>query len=250
MKQRFNVIIITFLALLALSACGVLQEPEEASGPIEAVPLAIEESAPNQTDAEQEAAVDLPAPGGGVIVYTIVPGESTVRFELEEDLRSARTGWSLGARITVVGTTDQVAGELALDLADLAATRIGEIRINARTLETDEFLRNRAIQNQIMLTEEYEFISFVPTSVNGLPDSAKVGDSVTFSIDGDMTIRDTTLLQTFAVTATLVSDTQIEGTASAVINREQYGLTIPNVANVTYVEEEVELYIDFIARAQ
>jgi polyisoprenoid-binding protein YceI len=180
----------------------------------------------------------------------IVPGESTARFELEEDLRSAVTGWSQGARITVVGTTDQVVGELALDLANLAATEIGEIRMNARTLKTDEFFRTRAIQNQILLTEEYEFITFLPTSIEGLPDSAEVGESVTFNITGDLTVRDTTLEQTFAVTATVVSNTQIEGSASTVIDRESYGLTIPNVANVTFVEEEVELYIDFIARTQ
>lgn len=230
MKQAYKMIIITVLTLFLLSACGLLQEPEEPSGSIEAVPVVVEES------------------GIGANTYTIVPGESTARFELEEDLRSALTGWSQGARITVVGTTDQVVGELALNLANLAATEIGEIRMNARTLKTDEFFRTRAIQNQILLTDEYEFITFMPASVDGLPDSAEVGESVTFNITGDLTIRDITLTQTFVVTATVVSNTQIEGSASTVIDRESYGLTIPNVANVTFVEEEVELYIDFIAR--
>ena len=186
----------------------------------------------------------------GSVVYAIVPGESQVRFELEEDLRSAVTGWALGARITVVGTTDQVAGELALDRADLSATQIGPIRINARDLKTNEFFRTRAIQNQILDTAEFEFITFMPTSIAGMPDSASVGESVTFTIDGDLTIRDITLPQTFDVMATVVTDTQIAGTASTVIDRGNYGLSIPNVPNVTYVEEEVELYIDFVARAQ
>jgi polyisoprenoid-binding protein YceI len=138
---------------------------------------------------------------------------------------------------------------LALDRADLAATRIGPIRINARDFKTNEFYRTRAIQNQILDTGEFEFITFTPTNINGMPDSAAVGDSVTFTIDGELTIRDITLPQTFDVTATLVSADEITGVASAVVDRESYDLIIPNVPNVTFVEEAVELYIDFVARA-
>ena len=65
-------------------------------------------------------------------------------FELDEDLR--------GSRITVVGMTDQVAGEVALDFANLADTQVGTIQINARTLATDNNFRNRAIQNEILQT--------------------------------------------------------------------------------------------------
>lgn len=42
---------------------------------------------------------------------------------------------------------------------------------------------------------------------------------------------------------------QITGTATAVVNRADYGLQIPSVPNVANVEEEVELYIDFTANA-
>lgn len=224
--KRLSYVLAAVLGLLALSACSLLQEPEAASGPITAAPLL----------------------AGDTAVFTIIPGESSARFELEEDLRSALTGWGLGARITVVGETDQVTGEFALDVTDLQASQVGEIRINARTLETGEFYRNRAIRNQILNTDLYEYITFQPTDIEGLPDSATVGDSVTFTLTGDLTIRDVTRQETFAVTATLVSPTEIVGSASTVIEREAYALTIPNVANVTYVEEAVELYIDFTAR--
>ena len=40
MKNRvLNLMMLCLLALFALSACGVLQEPEAASGAIEAIPL-------------------------------------------------------------------------------------------------------------------------------------------------------------------------------------------------------------------
>jgi polyisoprenoid-binding protein YceI len=123
------------------------------------------------------------------------------------------------------------------------------LQINARTLVTDNSFRNRAINNQILDTGTYEFITFTPTAINGLPDSVNVGDTVTFTIVGDLTIRDITTEVTFDVEAAAVSDTQISGTASTLITREAYDLVIPSVPQVANVEEEVELYIDFVANA-
>ena len=281
MKKSLLLTMFALLALFALTACGALSAPEEASGPIEAVPLEVEESTDDLAEetsdmeeemdhseaedseeeateeemaedadsdaemAEEETMEEEPAESaatGGLVVYSIVPGESTVRFELDEDLR--------GSRITVVGETDQVAGELAVDFTNLADTQVGTIQINARTLVTDNNFRNRAIQNEILETGANEFITFAPTAVNGLPDSVAAGDTIEFTIDGDLTVAGTTNPATFEITATAVSADQITGTASAVINRNDYNLTIPTVPNVANVEEEVELYIDFVASVQ
>lgn len=152
--------------------------------------------------------------------------------------------------ITVVGTTDQVAGEFALDFADLSQTQVGILQINARALLTDNDFRNRAIQNEILRTGQYEFITFTPTAVSGLPASAAAGAEITFEIAGDLTIRNITKPALFSVTATAVSDNQITGTASAVVLRADFDLNIPSVPNVANVEEEVELYIEFSAVAQ
>lgn len=277
----FGILILLFAATVG---CSVLQEPQAASEPIEAIPLELQETAPSPTEApptevppteepptqmpstavpatETPVANDDPAPTAelaeetaeesveqtsnesqGLLVYQIIPGESHVRFELDEDLR--------GLRNTVVGSTDQVAGELAVDLADLSATQVGTLQINARTLATDNEFRNRAVKNDILNTNEYEFITFAPSAINGLPDSAAVGQTVAFTIDGDLTIRDLTHAETFDVEVTAVSAEELSGTATAVIQRVNYNLNIPSVPNVANVEEEVELYIDFIARTE
>lgn len=253
----FVLLPVMLVAVLALSACGLLQEPETASAPIEAIPLETQaagvvatEAPPTAVQPTAPAAVEEPteevaAPveeaAAGARVYTIDPAGSQVRFELDEDLR--------GQRITVVGLTDQVAGQLSLDPADLSQTQAGIIQINARTLLTDNNFRNRAIQNEILETGAWEFITFTPTAIDGLPASATIGEPVTFTISGDLTIRDVTLPATFTIEATAVSDSQLVGSASTVINRNDFGLRIPSVPNVANVEEEVELYIDFTANA-
>ena len=210
---------------LAATGCGLLSEPAAPSSELEAAPVAVEESSAS----------------GAAVVYTIDPAASEVRFELDEVLR--------GSPVTVVGATDQVTGEIAIDLNDLSTAQVGTIQVNARGLTTDNNFRNRAINNEILQTGEFEFITFAPTAVNGLSGSAAVGDTVEFTLDGDLTIRDITQPVTFNVSATAVSDTRLEGTANAVVQRADYGLTIPSVPSVADVEEEVELTIDFVANA-
>ena len=122
---------------------------EVPSTPIKAVPLEeapegeAEETAPETEVEEPEAEAS-----SSVTVYTISPDGSLVRFELDEDLR--------GSRKTVVGETDQVAGELAVNLSHLADTQAGTLQINARTLVTDNNFRNRAIRNKILNTVDVQ----------------------------------------------------------------------------------------------
>lgn len=252
MKRTILSLLLLTGVMLLVSACGLLQEPEEASSIIEATPLVIATSTSQpdieteESGGEMEEAVDVesetdPAAAGELLIYKISQADSDVRFELDEDLR--------GVRKTVVGTTDQVAGEIAVDLSDLSNVQAGVIQINARTLTTDNNFRNRAIQNQILNTGEFEFITFTPTAISGLPASAGVGEEVTFTIEGDLTIRDITRPVVFTVVAMADSDGTIFGTAATIIMRADYNLNIPSVPNVANVEEEVELYIDFIATA-
>jgi polyisoprenoid-binding protein YceI len=184
-----------------------------------------------------DASGDTPTP----LVFSIVPEQSEVRFYIDEVLR--------GADNTVVGTTNQVAGELAVDPANPSQSRVGTILVNARTLTTDNDFRNRAIKNQILDTNSYEFITFVPAQLQGLPDSAAVGESYDFQITGDLTIRDVTHQVTFAVNVTPLSETELHGTASTTVTRGDYGLVIPDVPSVSSVSEEVTLEIDFVATA-
>lgn len=235
--------------LLPLAACGLLREPEEASAPIEAVPLLVEPTAPAaipedptaQPGTTTEAGPESPTNSGELLIYAIDPNQSQVRFELGEDLRGQRTA--------VVGVTDQVAGEIALDLSDLSSAQVGMIQINARTLATDNNFRNRAIHNEILHTGVYEFITFTPGSVEGLPTAVEPGDQVNFTIAGDLTIREMTRPVTFDVTATAVSPERIEGTATATINRDDFDLRIPQVPSVANVDELVQLTINFVANA-
>lgn len=224
--------------------------PTAVAQPTEAEATAATEPDTNGTDstdgeaeaeAEAEAVPDTSASSG--VTFSIVPDDSEVRFQLDEDLRGTRT--------TVVGRTDQVAGDITVNFDDPAQSSVGTIVINMRTLATDNEFRNRAIRGEILLSarDEFEFGEFNPTSITGLPDSVTIGEPFTFQITGNLVLRGVSNEVTFDVTVTPVSETRIEGTASAVVDRTLYGMEIPSAPGVANVEEEVELYIDFVATA-
>lgn len=269
--SRNRVIIAAAVALVVVVGLGVwlynqvLGDTEAASGPITAVPLATQP--PAATDAPAAAATATPesvataapaaeaaapaataeaaAPAGSGVApntqlrYRIVPEESKVSFTLSEELR--------GQPVQVVGESNQVAGELAVNPSDLATAQVGVVQVNARTFATDSGQRDRAIRNFILSTDSYEFITFTPKEIQGLSGSGATGQPFTFKIAGDLTIRDVTRPAVFDATVQAESAERLTGSATAVVNRSDFNLTIPNVPFVANVGEQVTLAIDFVA---
>ncbi|MBZ0292455.1 MAG: YceI family protein [Anaerolineae bacterium] len=188
----------------------------------------------------EEAAAEADSDTAGRQLYRIDPANSTVTFMLQEDLRGVRTD--------VIGTTTEVAGDVILDFDSPVASQIGTIRINARTLATDNEFRNRALRAEILRSsqDEYEFVEFTPTAIEGLPDQITVGETYDFNIIGDLTILGQTKEVTFSTQASL-SDTQITGTATTNVIYGDWGISIPNVPQVANVTEDVTLTLDFVA---
>lgn len=222
------IVVVALVAIVAVGYIFVRGGSGELSGAISAPTLAPETTSANTT------------------TFSIVADESEVSFELDEDLR--------GQRVTVVGTTEgeeDIAGQIRVDFSNPAASEVGTIRVNLRSLRTDNDFRNRAIRGEILLSsqDEYEFGEFVPTQITGMPASVTIGEAITFQITGDLTIRGITQTVTFDTTVTPVSETQLEGTATTTVNRDQYEMTIPSVPSVANVEEEVLITIQFVATA-
>ncbi len=278
-----NIVIVVgvlVLIVLAAGAFALFRPPQEASEPISAVPLLVETApaaptepvveptattAPTPTQAAAAAPTEAPAAEAeptataepeptattaptpteapaAPTLFEIVQADSQARFIIDEILRGNPT--------RVVGVTNQVAGQLAVDPANPTAAQVGTILVNARTLATDNESRNRMIRNQILRTDAFEYITFEPAELVGLPESVAVGQPFTFQIAGDLTIRDRTLPVTFDVTLTPASESRLEGLARTVVRYADFGVFIPNVPSVTGVDENVTLELEFVAEAQ
>ncbi len=200
---------------------STLRPPPEAEGPMESTPVE-----PDSSEAT---------------VFDIVQEESEARFKIGEILN--------GQPKTVVGRTNQVAGQLALEPDDPSTLTIGPVQVSARSLTTDNSFRNRAIKNRILVTDEYEFITFVPTAVTGLPAQLEAGQSFRVEIVGELTVRDVTHEVSFDATLVLESPTELRGAARSTILYRDFGISIPEVPAVAGVEDEVLLEFDFVARS-
>lgn len=275
--KRTIVIILGVVVVVAIAAAAftVFREPEAASAPIQAVPLVVETSAPVAvaTVVPQPTATVVPEPtateqaqptvepaaaatvaevqptetptaapteaASGPTIFEIVPAESQARFVIDEVLR--------GSPKTVIGATDQVSGQLAVDPSDPAATQVGVIQVNARTLATDSNSRDRALKNWILQTNDYEFVTFEPAELIGMPDSVAVGTAFSFQLAGNLTVRDTTVPVTFDVTVTPVSETRLEGLATLTIPYRDLNVSIPDSPSVDTVADELTLELEFVA---
>jgi polyisoprenoid-binding protein YceI len=183
-------------------------------------------------------------PGDPRLMFHIVPEESDVRIFINEVL--------LGEPKTVVGATNQVAGNLLVDFENPASAQVGLIRVNVRTLETDNEIRNRALRGQILEADEpeFEFAEFIPTGLRNLPDDVTINEPFTFEITGMLRVHGVARNITFEATVTPVSETRIEGFARTTVDYRDFDMRIPSAAGVGSISNEVGLEIDFVAVAE
>ena len=165
--------------------------------------------------------------------------KSQAKFTLNEKL--------MGNPTTVVGVTPKVEGTINIDFANPANTKVGAIQIDASDLTTDQDKRNGALHRFILQTDQFQFIKFEPTAMEGLPTAAKVGDALTFKVTGNLTVRNITKPVTFDVTAKADSDSQVSGNAKAKVTRSAFELKIPVLPMVADVTDDVALEFNFVA---
>ena len=184
----------------------------------------------------------LASTAAGLRKFHVSPEKSTARFHISEVL--------LCRPKEVIGTTQQIAAEVGVNLADLSTMQIGEVQINARTLKTDDDRRNGMLGRSILATGQYEFIKFTPTRVEGLQGPGSPGSKQSFTIAGDLTVRQITKPVTFNATLEIISPSELKVTAASTVKRADFQLQIPSVPSVANVGQEVKLEIEGVVVAQ
>lgn len=182
-----------------------------------------------------QAVVPPPAPVT-VTQYTIASGSSEASFTISEVLR--------GSPFTVVGTTKDVTGDISIDTAHPEKSMIGTIKIDARTLHTDNSQRDGAVGRFILKSEQEAnaFITFTPKTISGFPKEITAA-KMKLTIVGDLTISGITHSTTFISDNVIVTKDAVTGTAQATIKRSDYNLNIPNIPFVANVPDEFTLKI-------
>ena len=247
MKRTVQGMIVGVLALL-LAACGGSQPAATEA----AVEVAATEVAATEAAATEVAAAEA-APAGavsGLRTFVIVPQESTASYLVDEEFLGGaldKLGIAAGAA-DVVGSTQQIEGQLQLNLDDLSAA-LGDNRFTVQmtTLSTGEDRRDSWIRENGPRFNDYPEASFVATAIDGAPATYTEGESVNFRLIGDLTVRDVTQQVTFDVNASLAGDT-LTGTAVAQLKMSNFGIEPPNFANTLTVADDFGIEVQFVAK--
>ncbi len=231
--------VLASLLMLSVIACSGGETPTPTSTPTPTP------DTPTQPTPETAVTPALPdtSPEPLILVLEISSG-SEARYRVREQLAF------LDFPNDAVGVTQDVEGKLVLGTdgavsADLVTSLDSLIRVDLSTLQSDEDRRDNYVRNRTLGTGQYPHTEFVPTTISGLQWPLPSTGEASFSITGDMTIRDVTKEVTWETTAQFNEDS-ITGTATTDFTFDEFDLNVPSVAVVLSVENNIRLEIDFV----
>lgn len=302
MQRRISFLIVLFLTLFLVAACGDSEEaeptavPEVDPAPTSAPAVEEESTEPEPAPAEETEAYPAPAavpaqsenypapaptynpypepdaetgaaavaepaaypepetergaPVAAGATFQIVTEESQASYIVNEEFLGGavtQLGKQLGL-FTPVGVTEDVSGQLTLNLGEPPSLVSGDITVNIEQLTTDDERRDNRIRERFLESSKYPLATFVAKEIQEGPATFQDGQEVTFKLLGDLTVREVTKPTTFDVTAKLTGNT-ITGEATTTILMTDFGFDPPIVDNFMTVENNVLLVINLTARS-
>lgn len=211
-------------------------EPVTTEVPIPTEPMATE------TAATKEETVENVASASGLVVFNIIPGETQLQYEVGEVFINDSNRFAVA-----IGVTPQVEGEIQIDRAAPQNSTMGAITADISQFKSDSGRRDNAIRGRFLESERYPNVTFVPTQIEGLPNSFQEGQEIPLKITGDLMIRDVTRPVSFDATVKLEGD-QLTGQAMTTILMSEFEFGPINVAGILKTEDEAKVTLTFVAR--
>ena len=111
-------------------------------------------------------------------------------------------------------------------------------------LKSDQSRRDGYVQRRLLDTQTFPQVELVPATFQGLSAPIPVGQSKTFALVGDLTVRGVTHPTTWQVTAR-ADGKDVVGTAVTAFTFKDVGLDQPRVPVVLSVADTIKLEYDF-----
>ena len=209
---------------------------QEATPP--ASEIGVLETAPELVECEVPELGEMPTVEGAV-AYQIVPEESATRYRVAEELATVGVTEAVGETRAMLGAI--LLGEDGLPVP------CSRFDVDLRTLQSDSARRDNYLYQNTLQTETFPLATFVLRGVEGLDGPLVEGEETTFTLLGDLTLKDATRLVAWETTATLEGET-LTGTAVTEFEMPEFAIEPPRVQIVVSLDETVRLEIDLSAR--
>jgi polyisoprenoid-binding protein YceI len=178
---------------------------------------------------------------GTELRYSVVAERSEARYRVREQLAG------INFLSDAIGTTSALEGSISLDGQGRVLGSDSRLTVDLRTLRSDRDRRDNYIRRNTLETDRYPTAVFVPSEVRGLSFPLPQTGSASFELVGDLTVRDATRRITWEATATF-NGQDVSVRASMAFRFEDFGLSIPRVASVLSVEDNIRLETDLLLR--
>ncbi|MEX2283895.1 MAG: YceI family protein [Gemmatimonadota bacterium] len=196
------------------------------------------------------AVLSLQTFAGTVTAQSAVPAGS-IRFVTAPDSSSNQARYRVREQLAnvdfpndAIGKTSRVEGQIVFDANGTVLKEHSKFTVNVAALASDRDRRDNFIRRNVLQTEQFPNVTFVPVAVTGLkfplPDSADVA----FRMTGDLTVRDQTRLVTWNVMAKIKQGV-VTGWATTMFTFAEMAMTKPRVQSVLTVSDEIKLELDF-----
>ncbi len=228
---RLSLIGLAALVLLSpLSACGTGDDANNDDAiDTTAVPITTVSSDSASPANQQPAGLSAELQEGTVARYLI--REQFASVDLPND---------------AMGETSEVAGAFTFTADGDIVAEESRIVMNAASLRSDESRRDQYLSRNAIQTETYPEITFVATTMNGLEWPFPTSGEKSFTIEGDLTVREVTRPVTWEAVAAF-SGNGITGTAKTSFTFGEFEMEVPDLFFLVSVDDNIRLELDFIA---
>lgn len=192
---------------------------------------------------ETAAASNPPASSAsGVVTYRLAPDESSLTYEVGEVFIDQGNVFAVA-----VGVTNGVSGDIQVDFDRPQETTVGALTADISGFRSDSSRRDSAIRSRYLQSAQYPLVTFTPTTISGLPETIVPGQVYPLTLQGDLTIRETTRPAVFEAQV-VWQENILTGQAATTFLMSDFGFGPIDILGVLKTEDEVKITVDFVAR--
>jgi polyisoprenoid-binding protein YceI/mono/diheme cytochrome c family protein len=177
--------------------------------------------------------------GQGETVYRIDPTRSKLTYAVDEKLFGEDAS-------RAEGSTNGIAGDLAINPTNPDASRVGQIVVNVEQLHSDNNLRDARMRAANLGSHDDPLAYLTASGFTGMPERVKEGEPVHFKLDSQLTVKKTPAPVTWDVDATLDGGT-LTATATANVKMSTYGIGPISIAGLVSTSDDVTLTMKLTA---
>ncbi len=177
--------------------------------------------------------------GQGETVYRIDPTQSSLSYGVEEKLFGQDAH-------RAEGSTNGIAGDIAVNPTHPAASRVGEIVVNVEQLHSDNNLRDAKMREGYLDSHDYPLAYLTVAGLTGMPASITPGSPTHFKLDSQLTVHKTPAPVTWDVDAT-VNDGKLTATATTKVKMSTFGIGPISIAGLVSTSDDVTLTMKLTA---